>query len=295
MLLRVVLSYAAATTAAASMGSGECVAPTPLGCFQDPFHDPAGKLHRVLTHVAATADPKMTPFRCVALCCEAGFGAGAIAGVEAGSDCRCDHGFGPYTIPKSTGCNVTCSGSAGERCGGIGAVSAMSISECPAASDGHKPAWHTRIGTANVSLQQCGAAGCTSCPKEDTVRHYTARQLNASFVGLDVSSCRELNLWTHRLVPRSVVLENLQTRTKSLEAMVAPHRVRWPQDAHQVALERMLGCQPGVAAAGLGRLLSARRCQTYVCTISVEHAHGPGAATSAEPPNGTRGRSGGVG
>ena len=272
MLLRAVLSCVAATTAAASLRSGECVAPTPLGCFQDPFHDPAGKLHRVLTHVAATADPKMTPFRCVALCCEAGFGAGAIAGVEAGGDCRCDHGFGPYTIPKSTGCNVTCTGAPGERCGGVGAVSAMSISECPAASDDDTPAWRTRVGTANSSLQQCGAAGCTSCPKEDTVRHYAAtpaQRISASPVGLakrlQVLGTEHLDA-THRLVPRSVALGNHQTRTKFPEATAALHRARWPKAAHQAALVRMLACRLGAAAAASGRLLSARRYRTYVCT-----------------------------
>ncbi len=58
MRLRAVVLAAAtscAMSSAASMSSGECVAPTPLGCFQDPFRDPAGKSHRVLGHVAATA------------------------------------------------------------------------------------------------------------------------------------------------------------------------------------------------------------------------------------------------
>lgn len=155
------------STVVAGASGGECVAPTSLGCFRDPYTDPSGKSHRVLTHVAATADPKMTPFRCVALCCKAGYGAGALAGVEAGGDCRCDHGFGPYTIPKSTGCNVTCTGSAGEKCGGVGALSAMSISQCPGDDDAP---WQAALAAPAPSLQQCGATGCTSCPKEDTVR-----------------------------------------------------------------------------------------------------------------------------
>ena len=132
--------------AAASTVSGECIAPTPLGCFQDPYTDPSGKSHRVLSKIVASADPAMSVLKCISLCCKAGYTAGSIAGLEDGGDCRCDHGFGPYTIPKSTGCNVTCTGAAagGKNCGGVGAVSALSITSCPGDDEPWRtPEWAT--------------------------------------------------------------------------------------------------------------------------------------------------------
>ena len=154
--------------AAAATTGGECVAPTPLGCFQDPYTDPSGKSHRVLTKVVATADPAMSALKCVSLCCKAGYNAGSIAGLEDGGDCRCDHGFGPYTIPKSAGCNVTCTGSAGKKCGGVGAVSALSITSCPGDDEPWRaPEWVSGSAGAPPALQNCGSEGCTSCPKGD--------------------------------------------------------------------------------------------------------------------------------
>ena len=139
LLLGLVLAPAAAST-----GGGECIAPTPLGCFKDPFTDPSGKSHRVLSKVVATADPAMSPMKCVSLCCKAGYTAGSIAGLEDGGDCRCDHGFGPYTIPHSTQCNVTCTGSSSIKCGGVGAVSALSITSCPGDDEPWRtPEWAT--------------------------------------------------------------------------------------------------------------------------------------------------------
>jgi hypothetical protein len=144
---------------------GVCTAPPQqLGCFQDPYLDPQGKSHRVLTKEVATADGAMTYEKCVTLCCEAGYKAGALAGLERGGDCYCDHGFGPYTVPHSKACTAPCTGEHDKQCGGSGAMNVMSISSCP----GDDAPWQAAAAAPAPPLQSCGANGCTKCPTEDT-------------------------------------------------------------------------------------------------------------------------------
>ena len=57
-----------------------CTAPATIGCFYDPYDTPAGP-RRVLNYSAATDDKAMTHERCIGLCCAAGYGLGALAGV----------------------------------------------------------------------------------------------------------------------------------------------------------------------------------------------------------------------
>lgn len=148
----------AAPTAAAS---ATCSAPTALGCFADPYTDPQGVSRRVLSHKVATAGDSgtMDVARCVALCCGAGYSSGDVAGVEAGSDCYCDHSFGPYTIPRSTNCTTPCTGDANQTCGGKGALEAFTVT-C-ASSSSSPPSF------LNNAPKTCGKSGCTRCPAED--------------------------------------------------------------------------------------------------------------------------------
>ena len=145
--------------------SASCIAPTALGCFADPYTDPTGTVHPVLTHVVTDADPSMTVIKCVAMCCAAGFGVGSIAGVERGDACYCDTGFGPYTVPPSNGCNSTCAGDAHAKCGGTHALDAFSITSCPNTARQWPSARSTLA--APPATQRCGAGGCTACPTED--------------------------------------------------------------------------------------------------------------------------------
>ena len=161
MLLGVWLSALSVSTTGSG---GECIAPTPLGCFQDPYKDTAGKSRPVLAHKVASTSPKMTPLACVALCCGKGFTAGSIAGVEAGGDCYCDHGFGPYTIPQTHNCTTPCTGDRSQKCGGTGDLSAFGITKCPGDD---QPLWRAAAAPP-PPMQHCGAESCTACPAEDT-------------------------------------------------------------------------------------------------------------------------------
>jgi len=147
-----------------------CNAPTYLGCFQDPYKDPSGESHRVLTEQVATKDALMDVERCIALCCKSGYAKGSLAGVEDGGDCYCDDGFGPYTIPRSTTCTTTCPGNPGTPCGGAGAMGVVTINACPSdAAQPVVPAWATAAEQvkAGPALQTCPSS-CTRCPTEDT-------------------------------------------------------------------------------------------------------------------------------
>ena len=81
-----------------------------LGCYTDTN----GK--RALTDFFT--NPTMTVEICIGLCGNAGY---TIAGVEYGGECYCDNkimnnqGLAP---DGSTGCNMACTGEAGETCGG---------------------------------------------------------------------------------------------------------------------------------------------------------------------------------
>jgi hypothetical protein len=166
MMAAAICFVGSSASARAASGSGQaCAAESALGCFRDPY-TASGSSHRVLSHQAAAADPAMTPSKCVALCCKAGYKPGALAGTEGGGACWCGHSLGPYTIPKANNCNISCTGSRRVMCGGAGALSAMTITHCPAY--GAAP-WQSPnpLVAAPPALQSCGAAGCTSCPKGD--------------------------------------------------------------------------------------------------------------------------------
>lgn len=157
------LSTVAATT------TPTCNAPTYQGCFTDPFTSPNNVSHHVLSHLAKKDDPAMTPTKCIALCCAANYTIGSLAGVEHGSDCYCDTVFGPYTIPRSS-CTSPCTGNTTMTCGGKDAISTFTINACPSPgasvslANKHIPWW----APSTTKLKQCGAAGCTRCPVNDT-------------------------------------------------------------------------------------------------------------------------------
>ena len=143
---------------------GLCTAPPhQLGCFQNPYRDPQGKSHLVLSKQVGTADAAMTHDRCVTLCCKAGYKPGSLAGLEHGGDCYCGRGLGPYTIPRSNACTTPCFGDHEEICGGKGAMDVMSISSCA----GDNVPWKQAAAAPAPTLQPCGVKGCTRCPSED--------------------------------------------------------------------------------------------------------------------------------
>jgi hypothetical protein len=144
-----------------------CFSPSPLGCFTDPYSDPTGKSHRVLTHTAAAGDADLSVSKCIDLCCSAGFRPGAIAGVEAGNACYCDTGFGPYTIPVSKDCTTPCSGDPTATCGGRDALAAFEITHCKLIAARPRPGWVHDVEEEMAATKRCGKAGCTACPAED--------------------------------------------------------------------------------------------------------------------------------
>ena len=83
-----------------------------LGCYTDTTGQ------RALTHFFNAPSGGMTVEKCINLCLTNGYN---IAGVECGAECYCDkvvqnnHGLAP---DGNTGCNMPCSGDAGETCGG---------------------------------------------------------------------------------------------------------------------------------------------------------------------------------
>jgi hypothetical protein len=150
-----------------------CNAPTYQGCFTDPFTSPNNVSHHVLAHLAKKDDPAMTPAKCIALCCAANYTIVSLAGVEHGSDCYCDTAFGPYTIPPSTRCTSPCTGNTTVTCGGEDAIATFTINACPSPGATVGPTKNTHLpwwtGTPSTTkLKQCGAAGCTRCPVNDT-------------------------------------------------------------------------------------------------------------------------------
>ena len=65
--------------------------------------------------------------------------------------------------------NASCTGSPHDKCGGAGALSALSITSCPGnAAATEPPAPWLAAAPPPPPLQQCGSSGCTSCPAGDT-------------------------------------------------------------------------------------------------------------------------------
>lgn len=86
-------------------------AATSLGCFKDPNSpfDLDGFLER---------SRQNTPERCVAICASKGF---RYAGVQYGESCLCGNSYGRFGA--ATNCNMACTGSPGQVCGGYNANS----------------------------------------------------------------------------------------------------------------------------------------------------------------------------
>lgn len=145
------------TSCVVAVLSDGCVEPSSIGCFTNPYKSPLGST-QVLSKLVSKASSSMTPQACISLCCTAGYGVGSLAGVQAGTDCYCDHGLGPYTIPTSSMCNVSCTGNAHQTCGGISSIQVLGIASCP----------HTPGFSRSTPLKQCGRQGCTRCPVTDT-------------------------------------------------------------------------------------------------------------------------------
>ncbi|OCK86428.1 WSC-domain-containing protein [Lepidopterella palustris CBS 459.81] len=90
-----------------------------LGCYTDTNGQ------RALTNFIAAPNTGMTVEFCISACASNGY---SIAGVEYGGECYCDnsfknnHGLAP---DGSTGCNMACTGEAGETCGGPNRLNAF--------------------------------------------------------------------------------------------------------------------------------------------------------------------------
>jgi len=142
----------------AGLDNDKCSAPSDLGCFTDPYRAPDGNSLRVLNRSVGASDTQ-TRESCVRLCCQAGFGAGDLAGVENGTRCFCGHDMGPYPIPAKTAgpCDVACGGDHSQTCGCADGIQILGISSCPSS-----------LEVMPADLQKCGADGCTMCPPEDT-------------------------------------------------------------------------------------------------------------------------------
>ena len=142
-----------------------CIRPTLDGCFDDPYAIPGGGTRAVLTHLVTSNDANLTADSCVAACCVKGYGAGALAGVENGTECYCDDSFGPYTPPKSTSCVLPCSGNRSMTCGGKGAIEVYTIATC-SGNAAATPLW-AKSQPLPPDMKTCGAEGCTKCLAED--------------------------------------------------------------------------------------------------------------------------------
>ena len=114
-------SYGGATPVSALPPAATSVAPvtaalpsawTSLGCYTDTD----GK--RALTNFYNAPSSGMTVEYCISNCANAGY---TIAGVEFGGECYCDHTVGNnhgLAPDGNTGCDMACTGNAGETCGG---------------------------------------------------------------------------------------------------------------------------------------------------------------------------------
>ena len=58
-----------------------CSAPSKLGCYLDPYKTPDGTMRRVLAQNVSAHDASMTVEKCIGLCCAAGYGEAALAGL----------------------------------------------------------------------------------------------------------------------------------------------------------------------------------------------------------------------
>lgn len=162
-MAKILLSAALVVAVVAATDPTTCQAPTAMGCFVDPYKTPDGTMRRVLNYTAATHDSSLTRESCIAACCKQGYDVGALAGIEAGHDCFCDKGFGPYIVPQDhAGCQTPCTGNKNETCGGAERLEVYTITQCPGVSFRPTPF------SDPAPLQRCGAAGCTRCPAGDT-------------------------------------------------------------------------------------------------------------------------------
>ena len=105
-MAKLFLSLLSLFAALAAADPTTCQAPTAMGCFVDPYKTPDGTMRRVLNMSVASDDKALTRESCIAACCKAGFDVGALAGLEAGKDCFCDKGFGPYIVPQDNSVTI---------------------------------------------------------------------------------------------------------------------------------------------------------------------------------------------
>lgn len=136
-----------------------------LGCYTDTNGQ------RALTNFRNNPNGGMTVETCIGLCANDGF---SIAGVEYGGECYCDnkvmnnHGLAP---DGSTGCNMACSGNAGEVCGGPNRLNAYAAgpawvqlgcySDQPYQRTLANDMQMTGTLTVEICLASCGTAGYT--------------------------------------------------------------------------------------------------------------------------------------
>lgn len=92
---------------------------TAVGCYTD-NPDP----RRILSHqVLVSSLSSMTIELCQTACMNAGY---IYAGVESGSECRCDNVFAP-SQEASTVCTTPCTGNSAELCGGSYAINVYKL------------------------------------------------------------------------------------------------------------------------------------------------------------------------
>ena len=149
-----------------SLSTDQCLAPSDVGCFASPYRSPSGASLRVLNHSAGgSSSSRMSRAVCVELCCAQGFEAGALAGLENGTDCFCGASMGPYNIPvlPHSECAVPCPGDANETCGG---------------KAGHRGARHHRL--PRRACKACGEAGATTTTTATTRRRQCRKAVRPS-------------------------------------------------------------------------------------------------------------------